>query len=349
MRLWIFATAAVLLVLGTLTRYRPADPSVSPTLAMAATEFLAALSPEQRGLAQLDYDSERRVQWHFIPMETRKGLPLKDMSDDQKSKALQLLKTFLSQMGYDKSRTIMSFENILRELEGPASHERRNSEKYYFAVYGQPSSQGLWGASFEGHHLSLNFVVQDGQIVDSTPQVFAANPAELPREFGNAFPKGLRILRAEEELGFALLHSLSEQQKNLAIIADTALPEVRWAGEPQPKVEEPRGIKASQLNEDQKTLLRQLIATYTGAMREEVAKARWSQIEDRGFDEIHFAWAGPDKPGIGHYYCIQGPTFIIEFVNTQPDAAGNPANHIHCIWRDMQGDFHLDIEPPSSK
>ena len=44
-----------------------------------------------------------------------------------------------------------------------------------------------------------------------------------------------------------------------------------------------------------------------------------------------------------HYYRIQGPTFLIEFVNTQPDPAGNPANHIHCVWRDMQGDLGIPI------
>jgi hypothetical protein len=38
---------------------------------------------------------------------------------------------------------------------------------------------------------------------------------------------------------------------------------------------------------------------------------------------------------------VQGPTFLIEFVNTQPDAAGNLANHIHTLWRDMRGDFAL--------
>jgi hypothetical protein len=30
----------------------------------------------------------------------------------------------------------------------------------------------------------------------------------------------------------------------------------------------------------------------------------------------------------------------------QPDAAGNPANHVHCVWRDLQGDFHLPIQSP---
>ena len=28
---------------------------------------------------------------------------------------------------------------------------------------------------------------------------------------------------------------------------------------------------------------------------------------------------------------VEGTTFSIEFVNVQPDAEGNPANHIHCV------------------
>ena len=64
-----------------------------------------------------------------------------------------------------------------------------------------------------------------------------------------------------------------------------------------------------------------------------------------GVDTIHFAWAGANKPGIGHYYRVQGPTFLIEFINVQPDAEGNVANHIHAVWRDMAGDFAIPLAP----
>ena len=48
--------------------------------------------------------------------------------------------------------------------------------------------------------------------------------------------------------------------------------------------------------------------------------------------------------GEGRYYCIQGPSFQIEFVNVQPDSAGNPANHIHSVWRDLRGDFAIPLK-----
>ncbi len=128
------------------------------------------------------------------------------------------------------------------------------------------------------------------------------------------------------------------------MIAEVSPPEVRWAGEAQPKVEPAKGIAAGSLKPEQQELLRAVIRTYTDSMTEEVAKDRWKLIEDSDFSTVRFAWAGPNVPGEGHYYCIQGKTFLIEFVNVQPDAAGNPANHIHCIWRDLEGDFHLPID-----
>jgi hypothetical protein len=35
---------------------------------------------------------------------------------------------------------------------------------------------------------------------------------------------------------------------------------------------------------------------------------------------------------------VQGPTFLIEFDNTQ-----NDGNHVHSVWRDFRGDFGRDL------
>jgi hypothetical protein len=90
-------------------------------------------------------------------------------------------------------------------------------------------------------------------------------------------------------------------------------------------------------------LLTDLIEQYLGVMPADVAAARRTKLEAAGPQKIHFAWAGATEPGIGHYYRVQGPTFLIEFVNTQPDPAGNPANHVHCVWRDPTGDFAIPL------
>jgi len=53
---------------------------------------------------------------------------------------------------------------------------------------------------------------------------------------------------------------------------------------------------------------------------------------------VRFGWAGGTRVGEGHYYRIQGPTFVIEYDNTQ-----NGANHVHSVWRDLDADFGGDL------
>lgn len=309
----------------------------------AAAAFLKLLSDEERAKAALEYQSEARVGWHFIPMESRKGLPLMEMTQPQQKAAKALLRSAVSQLGFDKATTIMRLEAILLKLEGEASIGKRNPEKYYFTVFGTPASQQVWGLSVEGHHLSLNFSFKGNAIVDSTPQFMGANPAELNGSFGEKFPKGTRVLRDEEELGFELVTSLDEKQLATATLPGEVPEEIRGAGEAQPATDAPRGIAASQLNASQQANLKKLIEAYATKMKPGVVKKRWALIDQAGFDKVHFAWSGAMKTGQGHYYIVQGPTFVIEFINVQADAEGNPANHIHCVWRDLQGDFNLPI------
>jgi hypothetical protein len=158
-----------------------------------------------------------------------------------------------------------------------------------------------------------------------------------------ALPRGTRVLAKEETLAFDLLKSLSDEQRGKAIIAEKAPSDIRGPAEPQPPQEEPAGLAASAMNDEQHGLLRALVTEYAATMPEDVRRERLTAIQNAGLNKIHFAWAGAQEPGVGHYYRVQGPTFLIEFVNVQPDAAGNMANHIHSVWRDMRGDFALPI------
>ena len=127
------------------------------------------------------------------------------------------------------------------------------------------------------------------------------------------------------------------------MISEEPLKEVREPGSQHPPQTEPVGIEFNQLNVEQQTLLMDLLKEYCATLPEPVGNARLDAITRAGVEDVHFAWAGATEPGIGHYYRVQGPTFLVEFVNTQPDAAGNIANHIHCVWRDMRGDFATPI------
>ena len=68
------------------------------------------------------------------------------------------------------------------------------------------------------------------------------------------------------------------------------------------------------------------------------AAAALAEATGKNLDSLHFAWAGVLDRSAGHYYRIQGKTFVVEFDNTQ-----NEANHIHTVWRNFAGDFGHDV------
>ena len=321
---------AVLCLLSGLVSLRAHDP-VAEQMALSAGTFLKALSDEQRAAATFEFKSDERVNWHFVPRE-RKGLSFDQMSPSQRVLAHGLLNSGLSHQGYFKATTIMSLEQILRELEqgrGP----KRDPEKYYFSVFGTPDAHGTWGWRVEGHHLSLNFTIAEGE-VSATPNFMGSNPGEVregPRQ-------GLRVLAGEEDLGRKLVQSLSAEQKRTTIYTDKAPSDVITVADRKARVLEPKGISLEALNEEQAEVLWALIREYIFRARGEFAEKELAEIQGADPGEIFFAWAGSTEPGQGHYYRVQGPAFLLEYDNTQ-----NNANHVHAVWRDLKNDFGEDL------
>jgi hypothetical protein len=81
-----------------------------------------------------------------------------------------------------------------------------------------------------------------------------------------------------------------------------------------------------------------LIGAYVERTPSDVVADRMAKIEAEGVENIFFAWAGSEHRDQGHYYRIHGPSFFVEYDNTQ-----NMANHIHSVWRDVDNDFGLDV------
>lgn len=340
--LTLAAVISIAIVAAGAMRLLLQDPGASMT--DAARKFVGSLDDQQKKTVLLKYDDASRLNWHFIPLAERKGLQVKHMSAEQRTAALALLRSALSQVGYHKATEIMSLEGILRELEkGRKDGPIRDPERYYFTLFGAPGEQGTWGLSVEGHHLSLNFVVRDGKVLAHTPAFFGANPAICRNDIAGQAKPGTRTLAQEEQLAFDLLASLNADQRRATVQAATAPKDIRGPADPQPPQSSPEGLAAAKMTEAQQKTLQSLVEAYAHNMPEAIAQRRLAEIAEAGWSKVHFSWSGADKPGVGHYYRVQGPTFLIEFVNVQPDAAGNPANHIHSVWRDLRGDFGVSL------
>jgi hypothetical protein len=300
-------------------------------MAETARQFLNSLTPEQRANAVFRFDDDERLNWHFIP-KPRKGLTLKEMSPAQRHLAHALLNAGLSQRGYVKASTIMSLEEVLRILENDTG-ERRDPDKYYFTVFGEPSDKAAWGYRVEGHHLSLNFTVAGGRVAGS-PDFLGANPAHVkdgPRA-------GLRALAAEEDRARELLESLDPAQRKVAIVDSKAYPDILTGASRKAALEgQPSGLPSAKMTAKQRELLTNLLAEYADNFPEQISAARMEQVRKAGTN-LSFAWAGSTERGGPHYYRVQSPAFLVEYDNTQ-----NKANHIHRVWRDFNGDWGLDL------
>jgi hypothetical protein len=329
-------TPRTLLALAALFALAPfvrAHQGVDNKLA-AASAYLAALTPEQKKKATYPLTDAERENWNFVPI-ARNGLPFKETSPQIQALGMALLRTGVSHTGMAKAQAVMQLEFVLKELEKDSkSSPNRDATNYFVTIFGEPSADKSWGWRFEGHHLAFNFTIIDGQHVFFAPSFIGTNPAEVrsgPR-------KGERVLAEEEDLGHALINSLDEAQRKIAVFADKGLNEIVTTNKKRVDPLAPVGIAASQLKPAQRDQLVALTRAFANRYHPILAEEVMGRITAAGVDKITFAWAGALDRSAASYYRIQGPTFLIEFDNSQ-----NNANHIHSTFREFKGDFGGDL------
>ena len=140
----------------------------------------------------------------------------------QQRAAMRLVGCGLSTPGYVTVATTMGLENVLDHAEGFVTRfdrERgRDPALYYLRVFGEPGGSLPWAWRFGGHHVSLNNLVVDGELVSSTPCFMGADPASSPLLDGAAN----RPLGSVEDLARELVRSLSPDLARRALLSPKA-------------------------------------------------------------------------------------------------------------------------------
>ncbi|HCC20609.1 MAG TPA: hypothetical protein DEP88_05095 [Verrucomicrobiales bacterium] len=307
----------------------------------AAELLIISLNDTEKKKALFKWSDNKRQGWHFVPdkfikgEKMRHGLSIKKMNPRQRILAHALLSSGLSNKGYLQASTIMSLEQILHDLEN--NNPIRDPQLYYVSIFGKPSSKSTWSWRFEGHHLSLNFTIVNGNHISVTPSFFGTNPGQVKK----GIYKGIQVLKTEESLAFKLVNSLTPEQRKAAII-DVKAPHDVITGQDR-KVNKGlflpvKGIAYNKLNNDQQKILLNLTNEYASKYRADILKSINARAKIGNGKDMHFAWAGSTQLGHGHYYRIQTPKWLFEYDNTQ-----NGANHAHAVWRDFNGDFGADL------
>lgn len=313
----------------------------------AGNKFLESLDGKSAEKATFEFDNENeRKDWSNLParMHKRNGISFGEMSDAQKIAAYRLLESGLSSQGYSKVTGAMRLDDIwadvINERRAGQGSAMFGSDKYWMAVFGTPDPAKPWGWQIDGHHLAVNFTSVNGVPV-LTPMFFGAEPdVVLTGPYA-----GWRIFAAERSKAFALIESLDDAQQSKAILADKvpgAIFEGPGAGGALDKME---GITASDLNDEQRTLLWSLIDEYLNNAPHEVAATQRTKIAADGNEQLHFAWMGPIDDKANIYFRVHGPSVLIEYDNVFAGRADRSAysNHIHTILREPSNDFGEDL------
>ena len=358
-----------------------ADPGhdVAARMAWAARAWLDSLDAEQRKVAAgpppgADGITEaERSRWYYTPTD-HGGLTFHEQRPAQHRLVMQLVASGLSEAGYNTVATVLGLENVLDRVEGFSvnwGRERtRDPSMYYLRVFGEPGGLRPWGWRFGGHHVSLNNLVVDGQVVSSTPCFLGADPAASPLLGGGA----LRPLGRAEDLARELVRSLRPEAANRAILLHRAPNDIAAGNSPRidghevmraelwrpgghipdraehpvtgldganqsalALTESPKGVPGAELDAAQRELLRMLLGTYLDRVPEGVSPLR--RYDDAAaIDSVHLAWAGSTRAGEPHYYRLQGPRLLIEWTNVH-----RGVNHAHAVWRDPESDFGGDV------
>lgn len=332
-QVWLRVVAVFAAALLLTAAYKRAEQS--SVMTDAANAFLSSLWNDQKAIATYPFEDDQRFDWHFIP-KLRKGLSFGAMRPDQRLLAMALVSTGLSQQGFIKATTIMSLDQVLlsQEAANPTVTNRRDPENYYITIFGKPDAKGVWGFRLEGHHVAHNFTVVNGRVADS-PSFFGSNPAEIkigPR-------KGLRILAAEDDLGYEMIEALDATQQAAAVVDKTALKDIITAASRKASIDgQPNGLSAAKMSAAQYENMMSIVEAYAGNVASPMAENRIALAKKQPKDKTFFAWTGDVKRGGPHYYRIQTPAFLIEMDMTQDNA-----NHVHAVWRDYNNDFGLDL------
>ena len=301
--------------------------AVGRPLVERAEAFQASLDEGQRVAASFPWGREQWRAWNYFGVGgyIKPGLRLEQMSEPQKAAAWALFEEVLSPAGLEKARNVMLLQDILAEAGN--GRGLRSSERFSVSIFGAPAATGTFGVRLEGHHLSLSFVVRDGDLVSVTPAAFAA----LPNRVKGGRMAGLVTLKGEEQIARRLQNDLAPKLKTQAQVSERHLFNILSSAGRERSNTSKVGLAVSDMIESQRELLWQLVETYAvEPYKGALSDAQRSRISQGDRAAVHFAWYGPNEPERAFGYRVIGDTFVIELGSIDPEA-----QHLHPVYHDL--------------
>jgi hypothetical protein len=321
---------AAALALG--VRSARAAPTDRVAVEAAARAFLGSLSQVDRDRATFPVGSDERTRWHWtVPSSvSRNGLTLGAMSGEERRLALAMLRASSSAAGYRKALDIMALQGVLRRMSTGIG-DPFDPDRYYVSVFGTPDAR-VWGWRLEGHHLSRHFTIV-GNTVVAEPFFLGAWPTRTGSAF-RSVAKGERTMPREEDAAREIVLSLDRALRRRVVFSAESLTDHLTQNAIRVSPLEQVGVLTGDLPSGAQRRVHEIVRTYLANHPPAMERKALARVERARIDRTRFGWAGSTRPGVPHYYRLQGPTFVLEFDNSR-----NSGTHIHSVWRDFERDF----------
>jgi hypothetical protein len=331
-------------VVPNLFEIAPTGVSTEP-LRNAAEKFIRSLTSVQLARTIFPVDDVKWRKWMNQHFYARQGISFMEMSETQRELAFGLMRTTLSESGFQLTRNIMRLNETLAELSG--DHEFLGEWLYYITIMGRPSATEPWGWQLDGHHAIINYFVLGDQVV-MTPHFMGSEPVKAT----SGKYKGVEILQQEQNDGLAMIRALPETARKKAILnfSKTGNNNLTEAFKDN-VVLDYAGLRGADMEASVRNRLVDLVHLYVSNMQEGHAKVKMDQVK-RHIDNTWFAWIGATQADSVFYYRVQSPVVLIEFDHQRPanlrrfaaDPDKPTQQHVHCVVRTPNGnDYGKDL------
>ena len=313
----------------------------------AVQAFLATLTDEQREAVTYDYDDETKTtSWSNFPVTfvDRAGLNVADLTEEQQVAALQVLEALLSDDAYETVSQIIASDQYLVEN---SSTTESSLGQYYIAVFGDASDTSAYEVQFGGHHLGVNATLDGSDdAITFAPTHLGVQPADWTSEDGTE----VQAFDGIYTDAFAFYDSLTAEQQATLTAGDVTM----CAPGDTCEFTTGAGLSGADLTDEQRQLLLDLIANWSGMADEESAATTRAEIE-AALDDTVIAWSGETTydmtQGDGINFSISGPNVYVGFQAQQGSAGADVDGvstsgwgHVHTIYRDPSNDYANSVE-----
>jgi hypothetical protein len=304
-------------------KVKAGSEKIANDLAHTAEELIASSEKPKGAPLTYSFEDPSRENWHFFPnWSGRTGVPLYRLSAEQRLLVKKMVELLLSEDGFLEYENLRLIHGIRKDLDAPDNPMHR----YSISIFGKPSEKSTWGWRLEGHHLSLNCTLVNGQSFSVTPSFWGASPVRV----SNGKYAGLELFEQEQKLSLKLVKSMSASQKQQAKVDSGNGPEA-VSQVSRDEYENLPGIPFLDLTESQQNRLEQIVLLFAEKYRPAIVEQINNHKKIFDPSTLRFSYAFSSR-GYISYFCIITSEYLIEFDN-------QGGNHIHSVWRDFDGDF----------